>query len=525
MIGLVGAIGAPLKEAAETIKRSLDRFDYATTILRLSKFLEDVPESADLDVSSEGKRIKSAMTVGTQLRKRMKRGDALLAYAAAHIVSMRRQSTKASQDDSKVTPSPIANHAFILNSLKHPDEVRCLRQLYRDQFVLIGIYSPRANRLRNLAERLADSAGGRAEQFREEAESLISIDENEQGTKLGQNVRDTFPLADAFIAADRLESDVNRMLDLLFGTPVETPTKDEQGMFFAQAAALRSGALSRQVGACIASTTGDVLAVGCNEVPRAGGGQFWTGDAVDNRDFAQKHDCNDVLKKRVVRGVIKELKSSHWMKDDLKNYDTEVLVKAVMVKGGTTSPDQDSMENGLPQPPRLRDTLIGNLTEFGRDVHAEMAALMTLARLPISGAGCNLYCTTFPCHNCAKHIIAAGIVRVVYIEPYPKSFASEFHSDAIAGEECSADASSGKVVLQPFAGIAPRKYLTWFRAGCRKSDDGQVSRWTPRNALPVFINPEFGGYGQADLDLEANFVAEVLESVDTKSDSIVDANE
>ncbi|MDN3612645.1 hypothetical protein QWZ16_23945 [Vibrio ostreicida] len=26
----------------------------------------------------------------------------------------------------------------------------------------------------------------------------------------------------------------------------------------------------------------------------------------------------------------------------------------------------------------------------------------------------------FPCHNCAKHIVASGIKRVVYVEPYPK---------------------------------------------------------------------------------------------------------
>jgi deoxycytidylate deaminase len=30
---------------------------------------------------------------------------------------------------------------------------------------------------------------------------------------------------------------------------------------------------------------------------------------------------------------------------------------------------------------------------------------------------------SFPCHMCARHIIATGLREVVYIEPYPKSVA------------------------------------------------------------------------------------------------------
>jgi deoxycytidylate deaminase len=71
-----------------------------------------------------------------------------------------------------------------------------------------------------------------------------------------------------------------------------------------------------------------------------------------------------------------------------------------------------------------------NLTEFGRDVHAEMSAIVSAARRGTSTEGAYLYCTTFPCHNCAKHIIAAGIRQVVYVEPYAKSFAAEFHLDS-----------------------------------------------------------------------------------------------
>ena len=59
-------------------------------------------------------------------------------------------------------------------------------------------------------------------------------------------------------------------------------------------------------------------------------------------------------------------------------------------------------------------------------VHAEMEALLSCARSGVSPVGGTLYSTTFPCHNCAKHIVAAGLRRVVYVEPYPKSRAVEF---------------------------------------------------------------------------------------------------
>lgn len=72
-----------------------------------------------------------------------------------------------------------------------------------------------------------------------------------------------------------------------------------------------------------------------------------------------------------------------------------------------------------------------NVIEFGRDAHAEMEAILA-ARAGISVKGRDLYSTTFPCHNCAKLIISAGINRVVYIEPYPKSLAIELHGDSIS---------------------------------------------------------------------------------------------
>ncbi len=109
----------------------------------------------------------------------------------------------------------------------------------------------------------------------------------------------------------------------------------------------------------------------------------------------------------------------------------------------------------------LESSSIADLTEYGRVVHAEMEAMLSCARNGIGTVGTTLYSTTFPCHNCAKHIVAVGINRVVYIEPYAKSKAFEFHTDSIAKVEPD-DFEYDKVCFEPFVGVGPRKFFDLF---------------------------------------------------------------
>ncbi|WP_422109159.1 deaminase [Aeromonas salmonicida] len=45
-------------------------------------------------------------------------------------------------------------------------------------------------------------------------------------------------------------------------------------------------------------------------------------------------------------------------------------------------------------------------------MHAEMDAITSLARLDgPSSKNKIIYTTTYPCHNCARHIVAAGIKK------------------------------------------------------------------------------------------------------------------
>jgi cytidine deaminase len=108
---------------------------------------------------------------------------------------------------------------------------------------------------------------------------------------------------------------------------------------------------------------------------------------------------------------------------------------------------------------------------------------MEAARRGVPVEGGVMYVTTFPCHECARHLIAGGLSRVVYIDPYPKSLAAELYEDAIALE--GAGGAMGKVIFTPFVGIAPRRYMEFFELqGERKQKDGSVVPWMPTNVVP-----------------------------------------
>jgi dCMP deaminase len=53
-----------------------------------------------------------------------------------------------------------------------------------------------------------------------------------------------------------------------------------------------------------------------------------------------------------------------------------------------------------------------------RSIHAEANAIAFAAKNGVSVDGCTMYCTYSPCINCAKLIVASGLVRLVYHHQY-----------------------------------------------------------------------------------------------------------
>jgi deoxycytidylate deaminase len=147
----------------------------------------------------------------------------------------------------------------------------------------------------------------------------------------------------------------------------------------------------------------------------------------------------------------------------------------------------------------LGESMATEVSEYGRVVHAEMVAICDAARNGKRLHRTHLYTTTFPCHNCTKHIIAAGISKVTYLEPYPKSKAKELHPDEIEIER----SSPTRVSFVPFLGISPYRYRDIFEKGSRKRD-GKALRWIADEPKPL-VGPGAGAY----LEMEALEVAKL----------------
>ncbi|HPN38249.1 MAG TPA: cytidine/deoxycytidylate deaminase family protein [Melioribacteraceae bacterium] len=61
-----------------------------------------------------------------------------------------------------------------------------------------------------------------------------------------------------------------------------------------------------------------------------------------------------------------------------------------------------------------------------RTIHAEMNALLQCSIHGVSTKGATAYVTNMPCTNCAKALIAAGIVEIVIFSDYHNTRAEEF---------------------------------------------------------------------------------------------------
>ncbi|WP_052341587.1 deaminase [Salinarimonas rosea] len=369
--------------------------------------------------------------------------------------------------------------AYVVRQLKRPEEISLMREVYGKRVFQISVHSETGRRRTRLVERMRDkdAAATRGSQFEGRALELLERDEFEGSVAHGQRLRDVFPLADAFIDSDRtrdVTATVERLVRLVFGYNFASPSRDEHGMYLAKSAALRSLDLSRQVGAAVFSVDGEVKVLGTNEVPSPRGGTYWDGDEPESREYLRGADTNEEFKHKLLTDALHHLAKAGVVTDAYKDLDSRTLLKRI------------SEERGVDLGKQL---LLMDMIEYGRIIHAEMNAITDAARLGISLKDATLFCTTFPCHLCAKHIIAAGIRRVVYIEPYPKSYAAELYPDEIVlgrpAAPVSADCEDGRVRFDPFIGIAPFRYRDFFEKQKRKGSDGRAEKWAKGAPEPI----------------------------------------
>jgi deoxycytidylate deaminase len=502
IFGIAGPIGVDIIAICDSLRNALRAVRYDSEIIHLTaEMMIDVTLTSSpqkpmaTDFYSE---VNFKIQYANEFCKEFV-DAASLARVALRAISRRRETL--SGDPKK---PPTKSTAYIVRQLKRPDEITLLRRVYGKQFVLISAYGSAEKRAKLLEERLKRTLPPSTpnNEVSCKAGELIDKDTNEEDNDYGQRLRETFHLADVFIdglSKHMMDDKLTRFIQAFFGRTDIAPSKEEYGMYAAKSASLRSSDLSRQVGAALFTSDGELITQGCNEVPKAFGGTYWDSEEPDFRDVRIGHDPNDILKKDILRDLFDRLAKGDFLSSTAtKLGNLDEMIGKLTHKRKSGSDEKDGA---------LATAAIMDVTEYGRVVHAEMCAICDAARLGKSVKGSILFCTTFPCHNCTKHILAAGISRVVYMEPYPKSKAKDLHQNEIEME----NEVDGRVSFVPFLGISPYRYRDIFqKTAKRKRGDGTAKRWIADVETPM-VETTSNSYIEIEFDEVAKFFGKFVE--------------
>jgi deoxycytidylate deaminase len=478
----VKAIGTDLSVVEEALQAHLSRAGYSTVNVRLSTLFKDCALTAQFlapaDTSAFEQR-HGLMTAGDALRSFIS-PDAVGQLGLMQVEKLRQEKYREAINFGK------RGVAFIIKSLMHEREVATLRALLGSQLFIVSAFSRESNRRSHLhlqlearfkgpytldqqVTDLMERDRGKAFRFDDPLRTYIPEDRIER-----LSIDKTFHEADFFVDVDQpdtVEREIGRFIKHVFGYPYGATTPDETGMAHASTALMQSSCLARRVGAAVV-LDGTLVATGRNDVPLSGGGQVTQhpgeelSEAVLAEPGASDDERADVLRDAVVR----LLSDKDWIGNIVK-------------RGGrfpTLSSEQvHELAELAAKSGGARESRVFDLIEFNPTVHAEMSAITSAARRGAPLEHATLYTTTFPCHECTRHIISTGIKRVVYLEPYPKSRAEAlFNGQIVLGskEEVDRDAER-RVHYEPFIGISARRHGDLFSWVDRKPKSGAAGIW------------------------------------------------
>ncbi len=459
IIGLVGSLGVSFDEIYKPLEKGLAAAGYDVQNIRIA---DNFPPNNNADTPFA--KCYWKMQYGTKQRK-IHGKDYWARKAIEKIFYLRPELSYKSK---KI--------AYVIRSLKTKDELELLASVYGSNFIAIAIFSEPDASLRHIDKKLhlsglniqqaqdiiqdinaqlqlgTEMEISQAEVLHLEdinpdlrmknneliARFLLHKDQEETHPDLkryGQNLLKCYAYANYFIYQNaNLAQQIQRFINIIFNDPFAEPTNEEYFMFCAQASAYRSLDLDRQVGAVIVNSEDELVAAGFNDVNKVGGGHFFhhdhplktSKDKSDERDFRKEYDFNHLQLDKIVENIKEQLQLANNTTDILRNE-------------------------------------ISAITEYKRSTHAEMAALLDAARRGIAVRDCTMYVNTYPCHNCTKHIIAAGIRKVVFLHPYTKSKARLMYKNMVRHGLLLDDKTvKDTIIFEPFLGISPNRYMSTF---------------------------------------------------------------
>jgi deoxycytidylate deaminase len=449
IIGLCGPIGTDIHFVADEIGRIVEeKYGYKCILIRLSNFIKQF--GSQKDTEDKFSYYNELISEGNRLRET--NGKSVLAELAISEIALNREIIRKKSNSEAFASNRVC---YIIDSIKNKEELQLFRLIYRDLFYFIGVFSNLETRVRNLEKQSISTS---------DVYKLIDRDSGEE-IQFGQQVSNTFIEADFFLRIDQtLAGDIThrleRFISLIFNSEIITPTINETAMYQAFAAAKNSACLSRQVGAAITNKNGEILGVGWNDVPKACGGVYTYSD----RDPLASQDFRCL-----------NLDGGKCFNDEEKDLIRNQLLQT-LISNGLIDRENESKAVEIIKKSRIKE-----LIEFSRAVHAEMHAIITSSqKAGVEVINGKLYCTTYPCHNCARHIVAAGIKEVYYIEPYRKSLAIKLHNDSITENENDQD----KVKILMFDGVSPKRFLELFKIATPRKENGKKKQANKREIHP-----------------------------------------
>ena len=449
----------------------------------IKEWHESEKDEPQVDEQVNKERRKQLQNIGTYLRKEYKN-----TFVGKLISSQIYYSSYYIERDSDENLKTVVH---IVDSIKNPYEFYELKKIYSNEMYLLYIYAERENRWRRMVDYKSWN-----EVDKSEFEYLDLLDQNEKKIKpevgnAGQQVEKLATLADFYIVNDqnleKTANDARRFVNILFGNGENQPTVQESCMHIAYSASNNSFCLSRQVGATIIDSNNNILSIGHNDVPKARGGLYSNDDEADYRCYVtgERRCINDTNKEERFDEISKKICESLGI-----DYEYHGTVEHV-----------------------LRNSSFKELIEYCRAVHAEMDAILKVARTGSKSLiDSAMYVTTEPCHSCVKHIICSGISKVVFMEPYPKSLGLELHSDSITSSGKN-EGSTNKVIFCPYEGISPHRFHDFFAKDEERKDEN--GKFIMSTKLDKATYPKFAKYNIArsrlsdELDPITQYEAEI----------------
>jgi hypothetical protein len=196
VFAVVGHIGSGTSEIANALVSDLERLEecYETTLLKARQSIVDWANARGLSGSQSSGQIADVQHLQDMGdRARLESEDN--AFVARELIK-RIRLTRAEKMNKTAGPGDVVEpdgkkRAYVLDSIRHPDEVKLLRAVYGPAFSLIGVVCEEDTRRQRLQRKFGDCGESRANE-------LMARDAKSE-KKHGQRVSDTFHLADFFV--------------------------------------------------------------------------------------------------------------------------------------------------------------------------------------------------------------------------------------------------------------------------------------------------------------------------------------